>query len=278
MPASHPPHRSSRLLACVLSLAALAPPLPATAGDPGEVAHVGLLSGWATPAGTHMAALHVRLAPGWKTYWRAPGDAGIPPSFDWSGSRNLSAVAVHWPRPQVYTIGGMRSIGYFDELVLPLELTPARPGQPIEVRGEVELGVCRDVCVPMTVRVSADLVPDTGGADAAIAAALADRPESAAEGRVTGATCTVEPIHDGLRITARIDMPSLGPGEIGVFELPDPAIWISESENRRTGATLFVTSDAVPPGGAPFLLDRSAMRITVIGRDRAVEIRGCSAG
>ena len=267
------------LSAAALSLALTAwVPAPALATDPDSAAQVSLRAGWRTDAGTHMAALQVRLAPGWKTYWRAPGDAGIPPRFDWSGSRNLAAVALHWPRPGVFRIAGMQSIGYYGELILPMELTPADPSRPILLRAEVELGVCRDLCVPMTVSVSGELQAMGGGPDPAISAALAARPQTAAEGRVRGVTCSVDPIADGLRITARIDMPSLGGGEVAVFELPDPGIWVSESRNDRQGGTLVSASEAVPPSGAPFALDRSALRITVLGHDRAVEIRGCTGG
>jgi DsbC/DsbD-like thiol-disulfide interchange protein len=74
--------------------------------------------------GGHMAAVELQLAPGWKTYWRSPGDAGIPPSFDWSGSENVKSVRLHWPAPEVFEANGMQTIGYHERLVLPVEITP----------------------------------------------------------------------------------------------------------------------------------------------------------
>lgn len=266
-----------RLRALCLAALALAAPIPAAAGGVGEVAELSVLPGWRTAEGTHMAALRITLAPGWKTYWRAPGDAGIPPQFSWEGSRNLAAVRLHWPRPEVYEINGMRSIGYYGELVLPMELTPARPGEPIRLRAEVDLGVCQEVCVPMQAGIAAELAPG-GAPDPAIAAALAARPATAREAGVAAVSCDVEPIRDGLRLTARIDMPALGPEEVAVFELPDQSIWISESTGRREGTRLTAASDMVPPSGAPFLLDRSEVTITVLGRGRAVELSGCPSG
>jgi len=265
----------------VLTLAALAMPLAAwperrDSPEPG-MAQVEVLPGWRTETGSHMAALRITLAPGWKTYWRAPGDAGIPPRFGWSGSDNIASVAFHWPRPEVYQINGMRSIGYYGELVLPIELTPARPGDPIRLRAEVELGVCEEICVPITVRLAAEL-PAAGRRDPAIVAALAARPSTAREAGVSDIACRIEPIRDGLRLTASIDMPALGADEVAVFELPDQRIWVSESQGRRDGRRLIAASDLVPPSGAPFLLDRSEVRITVLGRGRAVELWGCPAG
>lgn len=273
------------MLKFILPLAAAILTFPLSAPAPAEgfgglaevPAEISVLPGWRTAEGTHMAALRVRLEPGWKTYWRSPGDGGIPPRLRWDGSRNLASVRFHWPRPRVYEIGGMRSIGYYEELVLPMELRPARPGEPIVLRADIELGVCRDVCVPMFAEIAADL-PASGGRDARIEAALANRPATASEAGVRDVSCEVEPTADGLRLTARIDMPSLGPEEVAVFELPDETIWISESTGGRDGRALVAASDMVPPSGAPFLLDRSSVRITVISPGRAVEMTGCPAG
>ena len=66
--------------------------------------------------------LEMQLKEGWKTYWRAPGDAGIPTQFDFDGSRNIVSYRTHWPVPEVFWQNGMRSIGYDTEVVLPLRL------------------------------------------------------------------------------------------------------------------------------------------------------------
>ena len=240
-----------------------------------DVAKVDLLAGWRTEDGTHMAAIRVRLAPGWKTYWRAPGDAGIPPRFDWTGSTNLREVQFHWPTPEIFVINGTRSIGYHDELILPVELTPTTDG-PIALRASVELGVCEDICLPMQVDLAGDL-SNGGTADPVIRASLADRPVSARAGGVKAATCAVEPIDDGLRVTARIEMPNTG-SEVAVLELPDKSIWVSQSDMSRQAHMLTATADMVPTHAAPFLLNRSDIRITVLGDRQAVEIMGCPAG
>jgi DsbC/DsbD-like thiol-disulfide interchange protein len=116
-----------------------------------------LRPGWRTPQGTQMAALHLILAPGWKTYWRAPGDAGIPPEFDWRGSQNIAGVSYFWPRPQVFDLNGMRTIAYKNELVLPIEFQLASPGGTTHVVGKIDIGVCDEICVPISLNVSAEL-------------------------------------------------------------------------------------------------------------------------
>lgn len=263
-----------RTTAATLALISLAPALQAATPD--EVVSAALLTGWQTADGTHMAALHLRLAPEWKTYWRAPGDAGIPPIFDWAGSENIGAVRLHWPRPTVFHLNGMQSIGYHDDLVLPIEVTPADPARAVSVKLRVDMGVCEEICVPASVTVTGALVAP-GAPDQAIKAALADQPERAAAAGVGDVTCAVAPITDGLRVTARVTMPPIGPDETVVFEAGRDGVWVAESVEERQGADLVAMTEMVPPEGTPFALDRSRVVMTVIGADRAVEITGCPA-
>lgn len=245
-------------------------------GVPSPVLRAEFVDGWQTAAGTEMAALHLVLAPGWKTYWRAPGEAGIPPRFDWSGSQNLASVAFHWPRPEVFELNGLRTFGYHDELVLPIELTPRDSNLPIRVRAGVEIGVCDDICVPMSLDLSGDLAPG-GSAVAAIRRALANAPERAAAAGLSAARCSAEPIRDGMRLTSWLTLPSVGPDELAVFELSDQTIWISPADTRRTGAELTATADLVPATAKPFAVNRSDIRITIFGgTGRVVELQGCA--
>lgn len=269
------------MLAKILSVLAACLVLPLSAGAQGfsvdDVVQAELLSGWQTASGSHMGALHIRLAPHWKTYWRAPGDAGIPPRFDWGGSKNLARVDIHWPRPEVFEVNGQRSVGYMQDLVLPVEFIPKQVGQPVAVKAKVEIGVCNDICVPVELDLAADL-SGPGAPDPAIKAALAAEPVPAARAGLTGFSCSLSPIKDGLHLTARIALPAQGPEETALFETQDPAIWIGATSTERQGPDLVASADLVPAEAAPFVLDRSRMRITVLGSGRAVELDGCPAG
>lgn len=240
------------------------------------VLDAGLLPGWATDQGTHMAALSLTLAPGWKTYWRSPGEAGIPPSFDWSGSQNLRSVAIHWPTPQVFHTQGMQSIGYHDGMLLPLEVTAIDPSQPVTLHARIDMGVCNDICVPAMLDLSVTLT-QPGVGDPAIKAALRDQPLGARAGGVSAVSCTVEATSDGLRVTAHLAIPQVGQQETVVMEPGLPGVWTSDSAVMRAGGTLTAVADLVGPSDAPFALDRSAIVLTVLGGAQAVEIRGCPA-
>jgi DsbC/DsbD-like thiol-disulfide interchange protein len=265
-------------LALSLALPLLAGALPSTAQTTSQedVLAAEILPGWRTDAGTHMAALHLRLAPEWKTYWRSPGDSGIAPLFDWSGSENLAALRIHWPVPAVFHVNGLQSIGYHDELVLPLEITPRDPALPVILRAGIDLGVCRDICMPAALALQAEL-PAQGARDEAIAAALQAGPATAHEAGLVAIFCTVTPIADGLRIAAEIDLADPGSPETVVFESGRPDVWVAEAETRREGSRLFAVTEMVAPSGTPFALDRSAVTVTVLMQGRGVEISGCPA-
>ncbi|MCF7699247.1 protein-disulfide reductase DsbD domain-containing protein [Loktanella sp. M215] len=247
-----------------LGLMAMTGPALAQGND---VARVTVLPGWVTPQGTHMAALRIDLAPGWKTYWRSPGDAGIPPLITVTGG-GVDRVQYHWPTPQVFDQNGMRSIGYHDRLVLPVEVSGH---SPLRLTGTLDIGVCQDICVPAQLTFDAALTD--GPRDPVIVGALLDQPQ--ADGH---ATCRVTPTADGLTLEAVLTLPATGANEAVVIEAGDPHIWVSEPQIRRQGETLTAQAQMVRGAGEAFALDRSAVRFTVLGHDRAVEVHGCTAG
>lgn len=236
-----------------------------------------VLQGWDIANGQRVAALRLTLAPGWKTYWRSPGDAGIPPHFDWSLARNLKAVAVTWPTPSVYAQNGMRSVGYSGQLVIPLHVTPARAGKSVRLRGTMSLGVCADVCIPHQIDFDTVLDAPDAKPTPAIVAAMANVPYSASEADVRAATCRLRPTEQGMQIEASVTLPHTGGQEYAIIETGTPGLWISEARTARRGDTLTATSDMVHPNGGAFGLDRSAVRITILGGDYAVDVKGCKA-
>lgn len=241
-----------------------------------EVLEANLREGWTMQNGSQMVAFHLSLLDGWKTYWRAPGDAGIPPSFDWSGSRNVKAVTFHWPRPKVFSVGGMQTIGYSHELILPVEIIPQDPSQPVELKAAVDLGVCSDICVPASFTV-ASLLPRPGVGDETIRRALRQRPSTANEAGVSEARCAITPQKDGVKLTAVLQLPSAGGDEVVVVESGMPGVWVSPADVSRRGKELRAEVDMVSASGGPIALQRDAILVTVLGKHRAVEIKGCAA-
>jgi len=249
----------------------------AHAGPADGVVELEIIEGWRTDRGTHMAGLQITLATGWKTYWRVPGDGGIPPRFAWNGSENINGVAFHWPVPDVYHINNMRSIGYEDVVVIPLELAVPDAGAPARVVGQVQIGVCEEICVPVTLSFDA-ILPPQGARDPAIVAALIDRPRTAQEAGAGHVTCSIAPIDGGLRVIAEIPLPPMGTDEDVVIESGDQQVWVSEPHTWREGSSLFASSDMIHVDRDGFTVNRSDMRFAVISDGQMVELDGCSAG
>lgn len=221
-----------------------------------------------------MAGLRIDMADGWKTYWRAPGDAGIPPQVTWGGSENIDGVAFYWPTPEVFDQSGMRSIGYHGSVTVPIEIFPNYKGE-IRLKGELDIGVCEEICVPATFSFDT-VIPSDGKRNAAISASLLNQPLTADEAGVGAVTCTLKPIDGGMQITTVAALAATSEAEAIILETADPFVWISEPKVTRTPTHITATSDLIHANGDAFAVDRSGIRMTVLSRGRAVDIQGCS--
>src|SRR6516162_5087812 len=114
------------------------------------------------------AGIEIRLDPGWQTYWRDPGDSGTPPTFDFSGSENVKSVNVLWPAPERFPDGaGGNSIGYRNNVILPLHVVPVEGAKQTALRLKLEYDVCSKICIPVESNLVLNLSGD-GAKDAAI--------------------------------------------------------------------------------------------------------------
>jgi len=239
-----------------------------------DVIQIEVREGWRDADGRHFAGLEVRLADGWKTYWRSPGASGIAPRVQWAGSGNVSGAVIHWPTPTPFLTAGYPSLGYTQDFVLPIELAPINPAAPIMLEAQIEIGICLDICLPAKVSVRAEL-PPIGQSDAAVVAALRDRP-SAGRGQVR---CSIRPSDSGVMLSADIpQVRALGGDEAVAVEIlhAHDRIWVADTSVSREGRVLRTQTEFMRPDDAPVSLDRSGLRFTVVGREGAVEYFGCT--
>jgi DsbC/DsbD-like thiol-disulfide interchange protein len=132
------------------------------------------LVGGETVAGTWRAGLDITLDEGWKTYWRVPGDAGVPPQFDWSRSGNVKSVTLLWPAPTRFADAGGETVGYKSRIVFPVDVVAKDSAQRIDLALDAFLGVCEEICIPVKLDISlAQSAADPG--DASLIAAFAAR-------------------------------------------------------------------------------------------------------
>jgi DsbC/DsbD-like thiol-disulfide interchange protein len=138
-----------------------------------------LFGGTANTAGGEelMAGVQLRIDDGWKTYWRNPGDSGVPPQFDWSGSTNLKEAKVLYPAPHRFADANGTAIGYSGEVIFPVKLTPERPGEPIDLKLAFDFGLCKSLCIPNQAKLNLKLTLGAAlnAADAKLLNAVLDR-------------------------------------------------------------------------------------------------------
>lgn len=120
---------------------------------------VRLLDGNRLSDSTFHAALEVVLEDGWITYWRAPGDHGIPPQLNFENSGNVKKTAIHWPSPTIFESGSGMSVGYENHVILPITITPDVANQKVELNVHAFFGVCAEICVPAEANLSTLLDP-----------------------------------------------------------------------------------------------------------------------
>ena len=112
-------------------------------------------------SGVWHSGVYITMQKDWKTYWRVPGDGGVPPSFDWSGSENVETTRVMMPLPHRFTDENGEGIGYKTEVVFPVDVKPKDPSRPARLDLKIFYAVCNDICVPVQAQVQVDIDANT---------------------------------------------------------------------------------------------------------------------
>ena len=115
-------------------------------------------------AATVRLGLEFKLEPGWKIYWRSPGDAGLPPKPDWTGSRNLGDATIRWPAPERFELFGFDTYGYGGEVILPIDARVEHPGEALNLKLGVDYLVCEKICIPYQASFALDVPAGTARA------------------------------------------------------------------------------------------------------------------
>lgn len=133
-----------------------------------------------------VAGVEVRLADGWKTYWRYPGDdGGLPPSFDWTGSTNLKSATVLYPLPERQKSLNGTALGYSKAVIFPVRVEAADPARPVHLNLAFDYGICREICIPAEAKMSIVIEPSLSSMPPELAMSLARVPEKL-EGAAAG--------------------------------------------------------------------------------------------
>jgi DsbC/DsbD-like thiol-disulfide interchange protein len=133
------------------------------------------------------AGVEIRLQKGWHTYWRYPGDSGVPPQFDFAKSANLKSATVLYPAPELHSDAGGETIVYQQDIVFPVEVVAQDASKPVKLHLSIDYAVCENMCVPARGEAELTIAPGKGAADARVKSALARVPvkETAAAAGLT---------------------------------------------------------------------------------------------
>jgi DsbC/DsbD-like thiol-disulfide interchange protein len=224
------------------------------------------------------AGVEVRLAPGWKTYWRYPGDSGVPPRFDFAQSSNVQSATLRWPSPHRFGDANGQSIGYEDSVIFPVEVVAKDPLRPVTLRLKLDYAVCEKLCVPADGSVELLLVGAPGAAanDGTLAAAEARVPKPAPVGG--GAAFAIRSVRQepGARFPhlvvdvaaptgAKVDLFAEGPTPEWALPLPAPV------DGGPPGIQRFAFDlDGVPPGASA---QGATLTLTAVADGTAIEVK-----
>jgi DsbC/DsbD-like thiol-disulfide interchange protein len=219
-----------------------------------------------------LGGIAFQLQPGWKTYWRTPGDSGVPPRFDFTKSENIEAVTVLWPAPTKFDDGaGGVSLGYHDQVVLPLRIVPKSTDKPVTLRAEVNYAVCEKLCIPVEANVELSFNSVASTEDSALFAALDIVPKPANVGDPN--PLTIRDVKREGKDKVLVDVVTPDDRTLNLFvegPTPDWGLPVPKLvEHSPPGVKRFAFAlDGVPPGVNP---DGAALKLTLVGGDRAYE-------
>jgi DsbC/DsbD-like thiol-disulfide interchange protein len=219
------------------------------------------------------AGIEIKLRPGWKTYWRYPGDSGVPPHFDFSGSDNLKKADVLYPAPHLFTDETGQSLGYKDTVIFPVVVSPQQAGKPVRLRVKVDYAVCEKLCVPAEGLAELTLLTGDSSHNPALTMAETHVPKQVS---ATQLGLTAKRVNPGAKpsVVVELGAPAGKPVELFVegptpqWALPIPKPVASAPAGR---AQFSFELDGLPPGVDP--KSQLDLTFTVVTGDRAVEAK-----
>lgn len=226
-----------------------------------------------TPA-LHKAGVEIQLSRGWKTYWRYPGDSGIPPRFDFKGSHNLAEARVLWPAPQRFSDSIGYSIGYSEHVIFPLRVRAADPSKPVFLKLNLDYAICERMCVPASAKLELPLTGTPTAHTPSLQASEGKVPKSAAIGE--GDTLRIKMVRTDPRNAKRVlvtlqappglavDLFAEGPAADWNLPLPRPDGDPSGAERR-----FVLDLEGVPPHVS---LTGVTLLLTAVSERAAIEV------
>lgn len=213
---------------------------------------------------SYTAAVEIQLAPTAITYWRQPGEAGVPPEFSFAGSENLASATVLYPAPSRMDEGGLQAFGYRGGVTFPIKVRPTDPQKPVRLALTLAYAICDRICLPAKGHVEL-VLPQSGASpeQSAIAAAEAKVPLMLKAEEVAK-NVTIHPASGGTKPQWQIQWQGAAPAADIFAEGPQG--W--DFDVRKTGANSFSLTAVDRPEHATLPV---AVRLTVTSPGKSYE-------
>jgi DsbC/DsbD-like thiol-disulfide interchange protein len=233
-----------------------------------------LIAGSNKSGAAHLrAGIEIKMGPGWHTYWRYPGDSGVPPRFNFSGSENFADAKVLYPAPHLYSDETGNTLGYKGGVTFPLQVIPRQPGKPVKLYVKLEYAVCDKLCVPVEGSAELTLAPGASAEEANLAAAEARVPKKVSAAQ---AGFTVKRVNNAAKPLIMVDLKAPAGEKVEVFvEGPTPE-WALPIPKPAPGAPaghqqFGFELDGLPPGVDP--KGHFELTFTIVEGGRPIEVK-----
>ena len=214
------------------------------------------------------------MKPGWKVYWRSPGDAGFPPEVNWAGSTNFAHAKMEWPAPERFSVLNLETLGYRKEVVFPITASVLEPGKDVALKARVRFLTCDDICVPYEANLTLNL--PAGGHQYP---AVGDNPKMACKSACLGRS---GPAFDRSGGSRRQRQDHSAAGRVaGSYALKSPDLYVEGPADygfarpvvriASTGNEALMRIDVQPPNRPDARLAGETVTLTVVDGDLAVE-------
>jgi DsbC/DsbD-like thiol-disulfide interchange protein len=219
-----------------------------------------------------LGGIAFQIRPGWHTYWRSPGDSGVPPRFDFTKSENIEAVTILWPAPTKFADGaGGTALGYQKQVVLPLRIVAKNADRPVTLRADINYAVCEKLCIPVEASAELAFTSVASTQDSALFAALDAVPKPANVGDPN--PLTIRDVKRDGKAGVLVDVAAPDANEVNLFvegPTPDWALPVPKLlEPSPPGVKRFAFDlDGLPPGAKP---EGAALKLTLVGSERSYE-------
>ena len=235
-----------------------------------------ITDGWIEKDQKLIFGLKIDLNKNWKTYWRLPGNAGLKPLFTFDKSENVFAAKIMWPSPIIFGEDNLWSIGYKDSVLLPVEVTPIDTSKPIKLEIQADIGVCDDVCIPVTLNVSYFATPGQNQENYEILGAILSKPIKSDDIGFQPPQCIIKNGELIMEFNEKNVKTGIENIELFVIEVGSSVFYVNSQKAYVFDDRITVSTKNSVETELPGVISRERIKTTIIGSNQSLEFVGCS--